>query len=406
MHVRACSNWLVAVSAMEKKLDMDGSAAPGVVVLGAGIHGASVAYYLSTRFNIQSTIVERSSVGAAASGKAGGFLARNWGSGSTSQLHEVSFDMHASLARDLEISSYRAIATLSVDGSRKGQTDANWLDKKAKSKPMDSATAQVTPLELTQKLIDTAVRRGCRLVLGTVTGVRLIGDGKAIQAVLVDGHEEPILASKLVVCLGPWSGVFCEDHFGVEVPMEGVKSTSLVFSAAEAVKQEPFACFCEEDRNGCHLELYPRANGEVYICGCGGSDNVSGDRLRPGGDCEKPELIHADPKRVAAACASFRDMSTLGERAPDITQACMRPCTPDGLPVMGEIPGVDGAFVSAGHNCWGILWAPASGLAMAELVATGKSSTIDLTAFRVNRFTRGNSRRGKKKGEAEVGEQW
>ena len=71
--------------------------AQNVVILGAGIHGASVAYYLSTRFGILPTVVERTNVGAAASGKAGGFLAREWGSGSTQQLHQVSFDMHEKL---------------------------------------------------------------------------------------------------------------------------------------------------------------------------------------------------------------------------------------------------------------------------------------------------------------------
>ena len=68
-----------------------------VVILGAGIHGASVAHYLSSRFGILPTVVERVSVAAAASGKAGGFLAREWGSGATQQLHQVSFDMHEKL---------------------------------------------------------------------------------------------------------------------------------------------------------------------------------------------------------------------------------------------------------------------------------------------------------------------
>ena len=36
----------------------------------------------------------------------------------------------------------------------------------------------------------------------------------------------------------------------------------------------------------------------------------------------------------------------------------MRPCMPDGLPVMGRIPGVEGAYISCAHNCWGILWGP------------------------------------------------
>lgn len=86
----------------------------------------------------------------------------------------------------------------------------------------------------------------------------------------------------------------------------------------------------------------------------------------------------------------------------------MRPCPSDGLPVMGVVPRVEGAYISCGHNCWGILWAPASGLAMAELVATGVSTTLDLKSFAPDRFDRSgrNTRRGKKMGTVEVGEQW
>jgi hypothetical protein len=55
--------------------------------------------------------------------------------------------------------------------------------------------------------------------------------------------------------------------------------------------QEPYALFCSEDRNGCHLEVYPRPGGDVYLCGLGGSDHVRGDRLKAKGDCSAPELI-------------------------------------------------------------------------------------------------------------------
>lgn len=40
------------------------------------------------------------------------------------------------------------------------------------------------------------------------------------------------------------------------------------------VLDEPRALFCAEDDNGCHLEVYPRNNGDVYVCGCGGSEIV------------------------------------------------------------------------------------------------------------------------------------
>lgn len=76
--------------------------AQNVVILGAGIHGASIAYYLSTKFGIFPTVVERTGIAAAASGKAGGFLAREWGSATTRELHQVSFDMHETLGNQFK----------------------------------------------------------------------------------------------------------------------------------------------------------------------------------------------------------------------------------------------------------------------------------------------------------------
>eukprot|EP00291_Cryptomonas_curvata_P004534 CAMPEP_0172187784 /NCGR_PEP_ID=MMETSP1050-20130122/21541_1 /TAXON_ID=233186 /ORGANISM="Cryptomonas curvata, Strain CCAP979/52" /LENGTH=136 /DNA_ID=CAMNT_0012862167 /DNA_START=179 /DNA_END=586 /DNA_ORIENTATION=- len=125
-----------------------------VVILGGGIIGASIAYHLSKR-GVQPLVVERSKVGAAASGKAGGFLAGGWGDGSvTQQLHRVSFRMHEELAKELGIKSFRKIETLSVTGGRggaKGKMPVSWLDGQiAKASLMDKWTAQVTPLELTE----------------------------------------------------------------------------------------------------------------------------------------------------------------------------------------------------------------------------------------------------------------
>ena len=85
-----------------------------IVIAGAGLHGASLAYYLTKR-GIKPLVVEAHSVAAAASGKGGGFLARDWGSGPTTQLHKVSFKLHEELARTLGIDSYRKSACASLD---------------------------------------------------------------------------------------------------------------------------------------------------------------------------------------------------------------------------------------------------------------------------------------------------
>jgi len=63
------------------------------------------------------------------------------------------------------------------------------------------------------------------------------------------------------------------------------------------------------------------------------------------------------------------------------TQACFRPVTQDSLPLLGPVPGVTNAFVATGHSVWGILNAPASGEAMAELIVEGATEHVDLRRF-------------------------
>ena len=62
-------------------------------------------------------------------------------------------------------------------------------------------------------------------------------------------------------------------------------------------------------------------------------------------------------------------------------QACYRPVTRDGLPLIGRIPGVERAYVATGHSVWGVLNAPATGEAMADLIIDGAAHSVDLAPF-------------------------
>lgn len=137
-------------------------------------------------------------------------------------------------------------------------------------------------------------------------------------------------------------------------------------------------------------------------------DYVTAARLAPGGDISSQESVAPNPARVAAAHAAMSGMVSLAAARPEQAQACMRPCAPDALPILGAVPGHAGAFVATGTNCWGILWAPVIGKAMSELLVDGASKCVSLDAFSVARFQPVGARgaRGRKQGAAAVGEQW
>lgn len=376
------------------------------VVVGGGVIGASICYYLTEKGHTNVTLIERYEIACHASGKAGGFLARGWGSGPTEGLHELSFDLIESLAKKLNIASYRKITTLKVS-ERKGKNVASWLNSsKVSTTIMDPETAQVTPRELTNTLIEAAKTKGLEVIVKTVSGIEF--ENETVTGIKFEDGTT-LQCSKCVISMGAWSTIV-GDWIGnpKAFPMDGILSSSLSFSQGmeKLATEEPYALFCDDDRNGCHLEVYPRPNNEVYICGCGGSDHVRGDRLRVGGDCDRPELIKPNPARIKAACASFQNLTDYGKNVePDVAQACMRPCPPDGLPYIGKVSDYNGLYMAAGHNCWGILWSAATGLLVSELLLDQPLS-LDISSFSPDRYILKKDNRGRHKNAQSVGEQW
>jgi len=87
-----------------------------------------------------------------------------------------------------------------------------------------------------------------------------------------------------------------------------------------------------------------------------------------------------------AACAVLaraagRVSTALAGARIDRRQACYRPVTDDNLPLIGRVRRLAGAYVATGHGPWGILNAPATGLALAELIVDGAASSLDLSTF-------------------------
>ena len=73
-------------------------------------------------------------------------------------------------------------------------------------------------------------------------------------------------------------------------------------------------------------------------------------------------------------------------------QSCHLPMTSDGVPVVGFLGGTGGTVTLAyGHTCWGICQGPGTGVLVAELVADGSASTLDISDLTPARFCPGFS---------------
>jgi glycine/D-amino acid oxidase-like deaminating enzyme len=348
-----------------------------VLICGGGVIGAAIAYFLSCR-GVKATVIERTGVACAASGKSGGFLALDWCDGTPLEaLARRSFALHASLQETIGRDwGYRRMTTYGgAVGTHGGHGRGHrlpWLsDNVAIERRLGSVetTAQVHPGQFTAALIAAAQARGAELKSGAVTGILQGKDAKRIAGVEVDG--EPVEGDAVVIAMGPWS-VLAARWLPLP-PVLGLKGHSLVFETGDRVPAEALFLEYREAGRGWHSpEVIPRPDGTTWVCAISSESPVP---LDPGKVVPDPGVMD----RLRALC---------GRISPDFaasrilaSQACHRPVTQDGLPLIGKVPDVAGAYVATGHSVWGILNAPATGEAMTELILDGAARAVDLAAF-------------------------
>jgi glycine/D-amino acid oxidase-like deaminating enzyme len=347
-----------------------------VLICGGGVIGASIAYFLSQR-GIRATVVERTGISCAASGKSGGFLARDWCDGTPLQsIARRSFDLHADLADRLgndwgyrRLTTYGGFAPL----RHRGPHAPGWLSERvAIGQDLGSpeTTAQVHPARFTEAMMRAAEAGSAELRIGQVTGLDTNGD--RVTGVAVDGETITLGAEDaVVVAMGPWSILASQ---WLRLPaVFGLKGHSIVFDTGGAIPAE--AAFLEyREASGEVLgpELFPRPDGTTYVCAISSESALP---LDPGDVAPDPGAI----ERLRAICA---DVSPVLASAKIVAaQACFRPIARDGLPLIGRAPGLANAYVATGHSVWGILNAPATGEAVAELIADGSTRSVDLSPF-------------------------
>ncbi|EGD78551.1 FAD-dependent oxidoreductase [Salpingoeca rosetta] len=386
----------------EEQTRRSGGGGVDVVVVGGGAVGVCTAYYLSS-LGRRVAVVEKTGVACAASGKAGGFLARDWcDGGPTEALARAGFDLHASLAEEHDNPwEYRRLNTIAVKHFTRSKDKVRtkstpWIDGSSSKEQVlgtPETTAQVTPGKFVRALMQAAQSRGAVLVEEEVTGlITAEGDGdgregKGGEATttadatadarnpritgvrLASGQE--LRAPKVVLAMGPWTHVAREWLRSVP-DITGDKAHSIVLRPPQDSGIDATAVFIGYSDKGKmeHPEIYPRPDGSVYVCGCGDNTPLppsAGDITPSAGRCEALREI------------AGRLSSHLHGLVPETTQACYLPISPDGLPAIGEL--CSGLYVAAGHSCWGILMSPSTGRAMAEFLTSGAATSVDIRAF-------------------------
>lgn len=194
----------------------------------------------------------------------------------------------------------------------------------------------------------------------TVSGARR--SGSRIEA-LVTERGDTIEADQFVIAAGAWSGRVA-NSLGSRVPLAGGKGYSITIHDPAPIPAIPL--FLVEYEAVC----------VPY-----------GNRVRFTGFLELSGLneeLH--PARFTALRRTAgRYLRRFPEGSQEEEWTGMRACSPDGLPIIGRLPGLDNGWVGTGHWHCGMMLAPVTARMLAELIVDGRAS-IDSRPFDPARF--------------------
>ncbi|WP_018130734.1 glycine oxidase ThiO [Effusibacillus pohliae] len=178
----------------------------------------------------------------------------------------------------------------------------------------------------------------------------------------VETNNGRFAANHVVLAAGAWSGLLSQ-WAGVDLPVLPVKGQSVL--AATRTPLTPYTVFT----HGTYI--VPKVTGHTYI----------GATMERTGFDQTPTLQGI----VRVLSDAVRILPGLGISGLAGQLVGLRPGTEDGLPFLGEVPGVAGLLVATGHLRNGILLAPITGLVMSELIA-GENPSVDLAPFGLSRL--------------------
>ena len=361
-----------------------------VVIVGGGVTGAAAAYYLA-KANLRAIIVERDHIAAHASGFAFGGLYPLAGAGipgPAAALALRSFAMHQALSEVLPAESgidtgfrlrpnlHLAFADAEATALQQGLAwlnqhpgfSAEWLDAKAARQvepriapealgaTLCEGTAEVDAAAFTRALAQAA---GAEVNRAEAVGVTRNGHG-GLSVQLAEGGA--LACGALALTQGPWLTAGAQ-WLETSLPLTPLKGEIVRLAAAGAPVE------CAVSRRDCYATTKP--DGLLWA---GATEELAGFDETP-----------STSGRQALLDVVRQMLPSLADAGIVRHTACLRPMTPDGLPIVGPLPGADAVYVAGGGARKGILYAPALGKALADHIAEGKPAQ-DLAACSPSRF--------------------
>jgi sarcosine oxidase subunit beta len=368
-----------------------------VVVVGGGVMGASTAYHLALKGEKNVVLLERQPFfGQGATGKCAGGIRYQFSTEINVRLSQISlpmlqrFEAETGQSIDLQWIGYLFLLTNEAD-VRKFQGNVemqNRLGVPTQWLSGDEVRQKVPQLNAGDVLAGTfhdgdGLADPNGVVAGYVSASRRLGvtalsdvevkdicvEGGRISGVSTSAGD--IACDVVVNAAGPWAAVVSK-MAGVPLPVTPIRRQMLTTTPIPELPDDfPFVIDFAQS-------LYFHPEGEGLLTG------MSNPHEKPGFDeqvDEEWELVHME-KAI--------ERLPLLERAGLMSHwAGLYEVTPDAHPIIGPVKELRGYYVVTGFSGHGFMHGPVAGLLMAEMIADGGTSTLDISMLDYDRFEEG-----------------
>jgi sarcosine oxidase, subunit beta len=374
-------------------------ASADVIIVGAGVQGASLAFHLARR-GARVTVLERGTVGAAATGRSSGFVRMHYDLESESRLAWASFPyftewrdrvgagdpgfvrtgflhlvpqaLAAHLRANVAMQQRIGINTSVVTPAEAGELVAGAVIDDVAVGAHEPDSGYADPSGTAAGFMAAARAHGASLAQGCrVASVAVAGDA-------VVGVETDIgrLAAPVVVdAAGAWAAELAAS-VGLDIPVQAWRHDTAYFGLPDG-RATDFPIVIDDVN-----QVYFRPEGsEMMLVGLEAGNELGGSPDRPMAPMRQTMV----EDMIARLCARVPWMGAGTLRRSHGGQDGM---TPDQRPILGRA-GPDGFILACGFSGTGFKTAPAIGACLAELILDGQATTVDIGAYGLERFAEG-----------------
>jgi len=370
-----------------------------IVILGAGVMGASIAFHLARRKAGKIVVIDKAHVGQGGSGRSSALVRMHYSYRPEVQLALVSLQMFqhwrdvVGTEGDFCKTGFVRIVhpgesdrlKQNVDMQRKLGVNVRLIDRH-ELKELEPDW-QVDEVELAAYEPDSGYGDGAGVANDFLTraremGVTYLSKTQAIEFLIENGrvrgvrtdHGE-IAAPIVVAATGPWTRTLFQ-KIGIDLPIETEYHQVAILRNAPDMRGGGCACIDSVSATYFRSDAHDKfLIGDFYGQRPADPDNFP----QRASDDGLEEIIERASRRIPKLENSEVMRGVTG----------VYDMTPDSRPLLGEVSGVTGLHICAGFSGMGFKISPAIGLMMSELLLDGCGKTVDISSFCPGRFAAG-----------------